>query len=80
MQQFTGDLRIKVSVGSIGRRLYRMPNGSDADRSGGESRLADPAPMPFPRRRAIGLGVWLLVTVLGVEVWYWVHETGETLH
>jgi exosortase len=38
------------------------------------------APMPFPRRLAIGLGAWLLVTVLGVEVWYRAHETGETLH
>lgn len=36
--------------------------------------------MPFPRRLAIGLGAWLLVTVLGVEVWYRAHETGETLH
>jgi len=38
------------------------------------------APMRFPRRLAIGLGAWLLVTVFGVEVWYRVHETGETLH
>jgi exosortase len=37
------------------------------------------APMPFPRRLVIGLGAWLLVTVLGVEVWYRAHETGETL-
>jgi exosortase len=37
------------------------------------------APMPLPRRLAIGLGAWLLVTVFGVEVWYRVHETGETL-
>jgi exosortase len=36
--------------------------------------------MPFPRRLAIGLGTWLLVTVFGVEVWYRVHETGETLN
>jgi exosortase len=37
-------------------------------------------PMPFPRRLAIGLGVWLLFTVVGVEVWYRIHEAGETLH
>jgi len=38
------------------------------------------APMPFPRKLAIGLGAWLLVTVLGTEAWYRIHETGETLH
>jgi hypothetical protein len=36
--------------------------------------------MPFPRRLTIGLGAWLLVTVVGVEVWYRMHEQGETLH
>jgi hypothetical protein len=36
--------------------------------------------MPFPRRLAIGLGAWLLITVFGVEVWYRVHETREMLH
>ncbi len=38
------------------------------------------APMPFPPRKAIGLAMWLLFTVLGTEVWYRTHETGETLH
>jgi exosortase len=38
------------------------------------------APMPFPRRLAIGLGAWLLVTVFSVEVWYRAHETGEKSH
>jgi exosortase len=38
------------------------------------------ASMPFPRRLTIGLGAWLLVTVVGVEVWYRMHETAETLH
>src|SRR5271166_2157016 len=38
------------------------------------------APMPFPPRKAIGLATWLLFTVLGTEVWYRTHETGETLH
>ena len=33
------------------------------------------APMPFPRRLVIGLGAWLLFTVLGTEVWYRAHET-----
>ena len=38
------------------------------------------APMPFPRRLVIGLGAWLLFTVLGTEVWYRAHETREKLH
>jgi len=37
-------------------------------------------PMPFPRRLANGLAAWVLLTVLGAEVWYRAHETGETLH
>ena len=36
--------------------------------------------MPFPRRLTLGLGAWLLFTVFSVEVWYRMHETGETLH
>jgi exosortase len=38
------------------------------------------APMPFPPRRAAGLAMWLLVTVLGTESWYRAHETRQTLH
>ena len=38
------------------------------------------SPIPLPRRLTIGLGVWLLVSIFGVEVWYRVHETGQTLH
>jgi exosortase/archaeosortase family protein len=34
------------------------------------------APRPFPRRQIIGLGAWLLFTVLGAEIWYRAHETG----
>jgi exosortase len=38
------------------------------------------APRPCPRRLVIALGAWLLTTVLGTELWYRTHETGETLH
>jgi exosortase/archaeosortase family protein len=38
------------------------------------------APMPFPRRLAIGLAVCFLFTVLGTEVWYRAHEAEETRH
>jgi exosortase len=38
------------------------------------------APIPFPRKLAVGLGAWLLFSVLGVEAWYRLHETGETFH
>jgi exosortase len=38
------------------------------------------APMPFPPRRAIGLAMWLLFTVLGTEGWYRTHETRQTVH
>ena len=38
------------------------------------------APMPFPRRLLIGLGTWLLLIVLGTEVWYRAHETRDKLH
>ncbi len=34
------------------------------------------APRPFPRRQIIGLGAWLVFTVLGAEIWYRAHETG----
>ena len=38
------------------------------------------APMLFPPRRAIGLAIWLLLTVLGTESWYRAHETRQTVH
>lgn len=38
------------------------------------------APMPFPRILLVGLGTWLLLIVLGTEVWYRAHETREKLH
>jgi exosortase len=38
------------------------------------------ASRPFPRGLIIALGAWLLITVLGAEIWYRTHETGETLH
>jgi exosortase/archaeosortase family protein len=38
------------------------------------------APMPFPRGVLVGLGAWLLLTILGTEVWYRAHEAGEKLH
>jgi exosortase len=38
------------------------------------------APPPFPRRLVIGLSTWLLVSVLGTEVWYRAHEGRETGH
>jgi exosortase len=34
---------------------------------------------PFPRGLIIALGAWLLITVLGAEIWYRTHETGQTL-
>jgi exosortase len=37
------------------------------------------APGPFPRRLLIGLGLWVLVSVLGVEFWYRAHEKEEKL-
>ncbi len=36
------------------------------------------APMSVPRGLVIGLGAWLLFTVLGTEVWYRAHETAAT--
>jgi exosortase len=38
------------------------------------------APRRFPRGLVIALGAWLLVTVLGAEIWYRAHETGKTFH
>ena len=35
------------------------------------------APRPFPRGLMIGLSTWLLVSVLGTEVWYRAHEGEE---
>ena len=37
-------------------------------------------PRAFPLRLALGLSVWLLVSILTVEAWYRTHESGETLH
>jgi exosortase len=31
----------------------------------------------FPRHLAFGLGTWILVTVIGTEIWYRSHETDE---
>jgi exosortase len=53
-----------------------------AHRLSGAPRRLQPAslsdPTPFPRRLAVGLGAWLLFTVVGTEVWYRAHETGVT--
>jgi len=35
---------------------------------------------PIPRGLMIGLGTWLLVSVVGTEVWYRAHEGKETRH
>ena len=35
---------------------------------------------PFPRGLMIGLSTWLLVTIVGTEVWYRAHEGKETRH
>jgi exosortase len=35
-------------------------------------------PLPFPRGLVIGLGAWLLVSVIGTEGWYRAHEGKET--
>jgi exosortase len=37
-------------------------------------------PTPLPRRLMSGLAMWLIFTIVGVEVWYRTHETSETLH
>jgi exosortase len=39
-----------------------------------------PAPLPFPPRLVAGLGAWVLFTLVGVEVWYRVHETKDRRH
>lgn len=36
------------------------------------------APMPLPRTLVIGLASWLVFTLVGTELWYRSHETGET--
>jgi hypothetical protein len=36
-------------------------------------------PRPFPRAAANGLGGWLFVAILGTEIWYRAHESGEKL-
>ena len=38
------------------------------------------APMQLPRRLMGGLAIWLICTIIGVEIWYRTHETSETLH
>ena len=50
--------------------------GKDQDQISSEQA----APMPFPRGVLVGLGAWLLLTILGTEVWYRAHEAGEKLH
>jgi exosortase len=34
-----------------------------------------PAPNPLPWRLALGLGAWVMFTIIGVEAWYRAHET-----
>jgi exosortase len=38
------------------------------------------APRPFPRGVVVTFGAWLLITVLGAEIWYRTHDTGEKLN
>jgi exosortase len=33
-----------------------------------------------PQRWALGLGVWVLLTIVGTEIWYRAHEAPEKLH
>jgi exosortase len=35
---------------------------------------------PLPRGLIGGLAGWLLLTFVGTEIWYWSHETTETIH
>src|SRR5205823_1841306 len=39
-----------------------------------------PAPIPFPWKSALGLGIWVLFTVVAIEFWYRAHETQNRLH
>jgi len=39
-----------------------------------------PAPIPLPWRLTFGLGVWVMFTVIGTELWYRAHETQGKLH
>ena len=41
---------------------------------------ATTAPTGSRYRLILGLGGWILFTVVGTEIWYGVHETRETLH
>jgi exosortase len=43
-------------------------------------RSMESASRPIPRAMANILAAWLVVTLLGTEIWYRAHETGETLH
>jgi exosortase len=38
------------------------------------------SPTAYPGRLISGLGVWIVFTLVGTEIWYRVHETTDTLH
>lgn len=46
-----------------------LPTSSNIDR----------VPRPFSQKMAISLGAWLALTILGTEIWYRTHESGELL-
>ena len=41
---------------------------------------APSTPVVYPYRMIVGLGAWVLFTIVGTEVWYRANETTETLH
>jgi exosortase len=55
------------------RSSLKLPHPSPA------SSGIDRAPRPFPLKPAIGLGVWLALTIIGTETWYRAHESGQLL-
>jgi exosortase len=34
----------------------------------------------YPYRMIVGLGIWVLLTIVGTETWYRAHDTNDTLH
>jgi exosortase len=61
----------------LARLLTKSP--AHHDTTANPSLELAPRPLLAPRRLWIGLGVWLILLVLGTEIWYRSHETRETL-
>jgi hypothetical protein len=63
--------------GGLARLMTKSPAQNTPDAKSPPA-LA-PTPLTAPRRLWIGLGAWLILIVLGTEIWYRSHETQETL-